>query len=151
MKPALVVCEDGDEYTTRFARLLGQHIEFQRANNHAEAARLLGAGALGILLDLDFRRTPATDLVDETGTTRTELSDGERRRLAEIQGILVLRALRSVGVTAPALLFADLDEPSRGDYLMRTLAPLTILPSSESLPAIAKHIRTLARLHDRNP
>jgi hypothetical protein len=144
VKPTLVVCEDGDEYTTRFARLLGHEVEFERAGTHAEASRLLAAGALGILLDLDFRRTNSVDLVDETGATRVGLSDGERRRLAEIQGILVLRALRGAGITAPAILFADLNEPSRGDYLVATLAPLAILPSSESLPAIAKHIRALA-------
>lgn len=147
-RPTLVVCEDGDEYTTRFARLLDREIEFQRASTHAEAARLLGAGALGILLDLDFRRTNSTDLVDETGAG---LSAGESRRLAEIQGILILRALRDAGATVPAILFADLDEPSHSDYLARTLAPLTILLSSESLPAIANHIRALAAHNDRNP
>jgi hypothetical protein len=60
-----------------------------------------------------------------------------------MQGILILRALRSAGIMAPAILFADLDEPGRADYLARTLAPLTILPSSASLPSIAQHIRAL--------
>jgi hypothetical protein len=141
--PTLVVCEDGDEYTTRFARLLGQEIAFERATSYAEALRLLRAGALGLLLDLDFRRTPPAALVDETGATRGALADGERRRLADMQGILILRALRGAGIIAPAILFADLDEPGRADYLARTLAPLTILPSRESLPSIAKHIRAL--------
>jgi len=141
--PTLVVCEDGDEYTTRFARLLGQEIAFERAGTYAEAARLLRGGALGILLDLDFRRTHSADLVDEKGVTHDALADSERRRLAEMQGILILRALRSAGILAPAILFADLDEPGRADYLARTLAPLTILPSSASLPAIAQHIRAL--------
>jgi hypothetical protein len=143
-RPAIVVCEDGDEYTTRFARLLGQEVELERASNHAQASRLLLAGAVAILLDLDFRRTNPTELIDETGATNSALSDGERRRLAEIQGILILRALRSAGSMAPAILFADLDDPGRSDYLARTLAPLTILASSESLPAIARHIRALA-------
>jgi hypothetical protein len=143
-RPAIVVCEDGDEYTTRFVRLLGQEVELKRASNHAQASRLLSAGALAILLDLDFRRTNSTELIDETGATNSALSHGERRRLAEIQGILILRALRSAGINAPAILFADLDDPGRGDYLARTLAPLIILASSESLPAIARHIRALA-------
>jgi hypothetical protein len=90
------------------------------------------------------RRTPSADIVDEAGVTSSALSDGERRRLAEIQGILILRALRGAGITSPVLLFADLDESSRRDYLVDTLAPLTIVPSSESLPMIAKHIRALA-------
>ena len=143
MNPAIIVCEDGDEYTTRFVRLLGQEFHFERANAYTTAMPLLQAGASGLLLDLDFRRTQAVDLVDESGATRLALSDGERRRLAEIQGILILRALRSAGIITPAILFADLDDAGRGDYLARTLAPLTILPSSESLPAIAKHIRAL--------
>lgn len=141
--PTLVVCEDGDEYTTRFARLLGQEIAFERAGTYAEAARLLRAGALGILLDLDFRRTHSADLVDEKGAIHDALADSERRRLAEMQGILILRALRAAGMIAPAILFADLDEPGRADYLARTLAPLAILPSSASLPSITQHIRAL--------
>jgi hypothetical protein len=142
--PVIVVCEDGDEYTTRFARLLGDEIEFKRAPSAAEALRWLRGGALGILLDLDFRRSNSADLVDEAGATHATLADGERRRLAEIQGILILRTLRAAGITASAVLFADLDESSRADYLAATLAPLIILPSSESLPNVAKHIRALA-------
>jgi hypothetical protein len=141
------VCEDGDEYTTRFVRLLGQEFHFERAHAYATARPLLQAGASGLLLDLDFRRTRAADLIDESGATNLALSDGERRRLSEIQGILILRALRSAGITTPAILFADLDDPGRQDYLARTLAPLTILPSSESLPAIARHIRALTGMH----
>jgi hypothetical protein len=144
-KSTIVVCEDGDEYTTRFTRVLGQEIAFQRAATHAEAARILGAGAAGILLDLDFRRSDPTELVDEAGTTHALLSDNERRRLAESQGILILRALRRAGIATPAILFADLDEPSRTDYLASTLAPLMILSSRESLPSIADHIRGLIR------
>jgi CheY-like chemotaxis protein len=143
-RPSIVVCEDGDEYTTRFARLLGDEVDFKRATAAAEALRLLGEGALAILLDLDFRRANPADLVDEAGATHAALTGDEHRRLAEIQGILILRALRAAGVAAPAILFADLDEPSRADYLAATLAPLTILPSSESLLSIAKHIRALA-------
>jgi len=143
-RPSIVVCEDGHEYTTRFARLFGEEIQFQRVTAAAEALRALRAGALGILLDLDFRRASSADLVDEAGATHAVLADGERRRLAEIQGILILRALRAAGITAPAILFADLDESSRADYLAATLAPLIILPSSESLPTIAMRIRGLA-------
>jgi hypothetical protein len=142
--PSLVVCEDGDEYTTRFSRLLGQEIVFERATCYAEALRLLHTGALGILLDLDFRRTPSADLVDEAGATCPTLSEGERRRLAEIQGILILRALRGAGIVAPAILFADLDDADRSTFLERTLAPLVILTSSEKLSTITLHIHAMA-------
>ena len=53
--------------------------------------------------------------------------DGDRRRrLAETQGILILRQLRAAGVALPAILFADLDDAGRADYLQRTLGPLAI-------------------------
>lgn len=143
--PILVVCEDGDEYTTRFARLFGQELSFRRAGSLAEAMALVPAGARGLLLDLDFRRTDAKALVDEAGATHASLADGERHRLAGMQGILILRALRKSGVTLPAILFADLEDAGQVDYLTKTLAPLVVMPSSESLPTIAAEIRGMAR------
>jgi hypothetical protein len=139
----IVVCEDGDEYVTRFARLLGQELQFQSATSFAQAKRLLDEGAAGMLLDLDFRRTDPGELVDESGACHPGLNANERRRLAQSQGILILRALRGLGLHAPAILFADFDDPMQTEYLTRTLAPLVVVPSSESLPSIAEHIRRL--------
>ena len=146
MRPRIVICEDGDEYTTRFHRVLGQELLFQRASGFAQAKQFLDAGAAGILLDLDFRRSEPGDLLDESGTRHEELADHERRRLAQDQGVLILRALRSSGVAAPAILFADFQDPAQLDYLRRALAPLVVLSSSESLASIVEHIRKLANL-----
>jgi len=127
-----LVCEDGSEYTERFRRFLGGEFHFARAGHFAEALALAPqAGAL--LLDLDFHRTPRALLVDESGAPAAGC--------AEVQGILLLRALRSRGVRLPALLFADLDDPLRAAQLEKELAPLQIVSSAEGLPQIAVLLR----------
>ena len=131
-----LVCEDGSEYTERFRRFLGAEFEFVRAGSFAQALPLL-KDAAGLLLDLDFRRTPLALLVDETGAPT-------QPRAAEVQGILLLRALRSRGVRLPALLFADLDDPARSARLEDELAPLQIVSSSEGLPQIAERLREIS-------
>jgi len=131
-----VVCEDGSEYTERFERFLGAEFRFARAGNFAEALAL-APQARGLLLDLDFRRTPLELLVDETGAPA-------QPRAAEVQGILLLRALRSRGVKLPALLFADLDDAPRAARLEAELAPLQIVSSEESLSSIAQRLRTIS-------
>jgi hypothetical protein len=130
-----VVCEDGAEYLQRFRRFLGESFDFLPAHDYAEA-RAAAPGVDGILLDLDFRRTPADRLVDEQGPAPAPLDAGTRARLAETQGILILRGLRAGGVALPALLFADLDDGQRA-FLERTLAPLTIASSRLGIAEIA--------------
>ncbi|HEY4730729.1 MAG TPA: hypothetical protein VIH41_06335, partial [Myxococcales bacterium] len=60
-----------------------------------------------------------------------------------VQGILILRALRSRGVALPAVLFADLDDAAHAARLERELAPLRIVPGSAGLPRIAQLLREL--------
>jgi hypothetical protein len=140
----LVVCEDGSEYIERFRRflagLLGPGARFVPARDYAEA-QAAAAEAHGLLLDLDFRRTPADRLVDEHGPAPAGLDDAGRSRLHETQGILILRRLRAVGITLPAILFADLDDDDRARYLERTLAPLVVAPGRLGLPEVAGFIR----------
>src|SRR3954468_17184395 len=131
----VLICEDGSEYTERFTRFLGAEFEFVRAAHFAEALKL-APDARALLLDLDFRRTDPALLVDESGRPAA-------RRAAEIQGILLLRALRSRGVALPALLFADLDDAERSVRLETELGPLQIVSSSESLQRIAERLRSL--------
>jgi hypothetical protein len=145
-----LICEDGQEYLDRFSRLLGAAFHFQRATSFAEAlAAVSGAGApgaaavSGLLLDLDFRRTPPAALIDDAGQSATFRPDSERRPLVAMQGILILRALRRAGVTLPALLFADLEDADQIAFLQTDLAPLQVIPSSVGLQEIG---RTLARL-----
>lgn len=139
-----VVCEDGTEYLDRFRRFLGDEFEFVAAPDFETA--LAGACAAapaadGLLLDLDFRRTPPERLVDERGPAPPGLDAGSRRRLAETQGILILRQLRARGVTLPALLFADVDDVAQAGFLERTLAPLTLVPSRAGIVEVAALMR----------
>jgi hypothetical protein len=140
----LVVCEDGTEYVDRFRRFLGDALEFTRAGD-LDAALAACAGADGLLLDLDFRRTPPERLVDEAGASSPSLDAGTRRRLAQSQGILILRALRARGVALPAILFADLDDAEQARFLERSLAPLVVAPSSTGLREIAALVRAWPR------
>lgn len=143
-RPCFVVCEDGTEYIERFRRFLGEAFEFVPAGDRA-AALAACAGADGLLLDLDFRRTPADRLVDERGAAAgAALDDGTRRRLAESQGILILRALRAAGVSLPAILFADLDDAEQARILERSLAPLVIASSRTGLRELAALLRQAA-------
>jgi hypothetical protein len=142
MKPLVVVCEDGHEYLQRFSRFLGEELELVRTDDLDSALAACGRGPAALLFDLDFSRVPAERLVDEAGQ-RAPRTREEGRRLAQVQGVLILRALRVAGVQAPALLFADLDDPARAAFLERSLAPLAVVPSAEGMGAIAARIRRL--------
>jgi hypothetical protein len=143
-RPRFVVCEDGSEYLDRFRRFLGDAFDLVPAHDCAEARATL-EGADGLLLDLDFRRTPAARLVDERGPAPETVDAGTRARLAETQGILILRQLRASGATLPAILFADLEDPGQARFLERTLAPLTVASSRLGLPDIAALMRAATR------
>ena len=140
MKPRWIVCEDGDEYLSRFRRFLGQQFEFVAAGDLQEVLRAL-PGAAGLLLDLDFRRADPARLVDESGAARPRLAAGERSRLAEVQGVLILRALRSRGVDLPALLCADFDDSAQAKRLEQELAPLAVVPGNEAVASIGERLR----------
>jgi hypothetical protein len=143
--PRFVICEDGHEYSERFGRLLGARFAFVRAGDCAAAQAACTGGAIaGLLLDLDFRRAPGGDLVDEAGAARDGRPEGERRRLSAQQGILILRALRGAGVGLAALLFADLDDEAQVQFLEESLAPLQVVPSSAGLAAIAAALEKMA-------
>jgi hypothetical protein len=138
-----VVCEDGAEYLERFRRFLGDSFDFFPAHDFSEA-QAAATDADALLLDLDFRRTPADRLVDEQGPAPAPLDAGTRARLAETQGILILRRLRAAGVALPAILFADVDDAGRRDFLTRTLAPLTIAGSRLGIAELATVLRSFA-------
>jgi hypothetical protein len=136
---AFAVVEDGTEYIQRFRRFLGESFDFVPAADFA-TARVAAAGVDGLLLDLDFRRTPPDRLIDEQGRAAVAVDAGTRRRLSETQGILILRRLRAEAITLPAVLFADLDD-RQAEFLRRTLAPLAIAPSRLGLREIADLLR----------
>ena len=140
-RPAVVVCEDGDEYHQRFVRFFGGELAFERVEDLAGALAACGRGPVGLLFDLDFRRLAPARLVDEAGRTAADRPPDEARRLAEVQGVLILRGLRAAGVTLPALLFADLDDPARVVFLERTLAPLAVIAGSVGLGSVGTTLR----------
>ena len=147
--PRVLIAEDGDEYTERFSRLLGTQFSFARVASFSELLQALanpsgdsGNSTAALVLDLDFRRTPRELLVDAQGNPAGAANAAE---LAEVQGILILRALRARGEPLPALLCADLDDPEHCAFLCEELRPLQISPSSESLPAIAARLHALLR------
>jgi hypothetical protein len=144
IRPLVLVCEDGDEYRERFVRFLGDEFEFLRVDDHASALAACARRPVALLFDMDFRRLPVDRLVDETGATRGGRGGEEGRRLTEMQGALILRALRAAGVVTPALLFVDLDDRARIDFLERTLAPLSVVPSAEGLGGLAARLRALS-------
>jgi len=141
-RPLWLVCEDGLEYCDRLQRFLGGEFRFERVT-HAAAllAAAAAAPAAGVIMDLDFRRTSDELLVDEHGAGDRPLAPEERGRLTESQGIFVLRALRRGGHRLPAILCADLEDPEQIAFLERTLAPLAVVPSSESITALARRLR----------
>lgn len=129
-----LIVEDGQEYRTRFARFGGEGLELGAANSLAAVEALLAESSFdGLLFDLDFRRTPATALIDDQGASAAALPAAEQQRLAKQQGIYILLALRQRGITIPAILCADLDDEEQCAYLKRTLAPLEICGSTTAL------------------
>ncbi len=145
-KPLFIVGEDGTEYLDRFQRFLGAEFRFLRAPSLGALVGLLGDGdaPAGLVLDLDFRRTPLADLVDESGDRLHDAGDGERRRVTAVQGLLILRALRARGVLLPALLCTDIDDPHQLAQIELELAPISVVPSSESLPRLVARLRAIA-------
>jgi len=141
--PAFLVVEDGREYIDRFTRLLGASFRFARAGSAAEATAALAVGGVaGVLLDLDFRRTPGEALIDEAG--RAGLPPHERRRVAAVQGILIARALRRCAPAIPMLLFADLGDAEQIAFLEGELAPLRVVASSVGLNEIGGLLARIA-------
>lgn len=145
-RPRWLVCEDGTEYLERFRRFLDAHFEFVPARSAAALLAALSDGADGVILDLDFRRSPPADLVDEVGgPLAAGFDEATRRRLAGEQGIHILRLLRARGLDVPVLLFADLDDPGQVAWLTATFAPLAIVPGREGLAQTAERLRRAHR------
>jgi len=146
--PLFIVCEDGDEYTQRFARFLGREFRFLRVPDGRKAeAAARKQPAVGLLVDLDFRRLASADLLGDAGVPARPPSSEERARWSAAQGILILQYLRGRGIRLPALLFADFDDREQAAYLEGTLAPLVVVASREGLAQTAARLRALAGGH----
>jgi hypothetical protein len=140
-----IICEDGTEYTDRFARFLPS-FRYTRTTSARELFEALARqDASGILLDLDFRRTAANELIDEQGSTAADRTHAESVRLTREQGILILRQLRLRGYAIPVLLFADLDAPDRVRFLETQFGPLHVVASSDAIGDLALRMADFER------
>lgn len=144
-KTRFVVCEDGNEYLERFERFLSTDYEFVQARCLTELlSRLSDAETTtAILLDLDFRRTDVSLLVDGEGHPLADASLEERKRLVKSQGIAILACLRRAHTTTRVLLFADLPE-AQSAFIEQRFAPLTIVPSHVSMRELQVELEALA-------
>ena len=140
-----MVCEDGHEYTERFERMLGAHFHFVRAGHFAEARSALAQPVAGLLLDLDFRRTPAAHLVDEAGQEhagagrRGAPAPGRRAGIARAAGAAVSRRERPRRCCSPIW-----TTPGQVEHLQATLAPMRVLSSRIGLDVVARLLGELA-------
>jgi hypothetical protein len=135
-----IICEDGTEYWQRFQRFLGVEFALEHVQNGQALLDALATRAAGVILDQDFRRTDAADLLDEQGRTDPARSPEQAAQLIEAQGTLILRALRAAGCQERVLLCADLD-PQQRAFIERTYPPTTVVDSHQGLAQIAALMR----------
>jgi hypothetical protein len=139
-----LVCEDGMEYLERFERFLGTRYQFVQSQCAGELLLHVveHAPIVAVLLDLDFRRTDGSRLIDEEGNALERSKSEERKRLIANQGIAIAKALRRVGSAVPILLFADVPGP-QARFLEQHFVPLTVVPSHVSLRELQDKLETL--------
>lgn len=145
-KPRFLVCEDGNEYLERFERFLGARYDFLQSRCASElvAHLTLPPAPVALLLDLDFRRTELTALIDGEGRALSTANSEERKRLVANQGIAILSCVRRLPNPAPALLFADMTKAQQS-FLEQRFAPLTIVPSHVSMRELQAVFSSLTR------
>lgn len=134
---AVLVIEDGFEYSELLARFLREGFRFRRAGNGAEAAEACRAERFDVLfLDMRFDRVPPGELVGDLGVL-TERFNGDpvraRQHLEEQQGLYILAELRRAGVETRAVFSHDFAaEPRRWALLERQYAPVGWLADNAS-------------------
>lgn len=145
-RKAILVVEDGTEYTEALRRLGGERpdveIEFLRAADAFEARRLFSEHTIdGVLLDVVFDRTPAEKLAGDLEPLIARFA-GDRRRaeryLAANQGFYLLDALSSLLPPGLRVILAyDFsDEPERLAALRERLPSLFGLPDGTPISEV---------------
>lgn len=127
---AVLVVEDGYEYTANLDRFLGDEFHFVRAGDGEAALAELQSGTFqAVFLDMRFDRSDRL-LGDLVGLVRRFAGDEERARrfLEDNQGTYVLSALRAAGCKLPVVFSYDFDgEPRRFANLAKRHGPLAYL------------------------
>ena len=127
---AVLVVEDGQEYTTNLDRFLGDEFHFVRAGDgEAALVELRSRNFHAVFLDMRFDRSDRL-LGDLGGLVRRFAGDEERARrfLEDNQGTYVLAALRAAGCSVPVVFSYDFDgEPRRFANLSKRHGPLAYL------------------------
>jgi hypothetical protein len=150
--PQFIVCEDGREYLERFERFLGTGFEFIPAGDYATLLAQVRQNRYvsGILLDLDFRRTEPSQLVNEHGQPLGQQSQEALAMYVANQGLFILASLRERGIQLKVLLFADLDDMQQCEYLKRTFAPLELVPSHLGMLELKNRLMNLGAAKARS-
>ena len=146
--PAILVVEDGTEYTEAFGRLSADvgPVELIRAS-HAEEARafLATRPVSAVFLDVVFDRTPPEQLAGDRGELERRF-EGDRSRvlehLATHQGFYLLAELApSIPPGVPVLLAHDFSsEPGRLGALRASVPGLDGVPESATTTQILRRL-----------
>ena len=132
----LLIVEDGTEYRAFFELFLAEPFQFVHAQSGREALDALGRGGVdAIVFDMRFDRTPTDQLlgdVDEV-TRRHFGRDRDRglRYLQDLQGTLILEAVRKAGHGHPALFISDMP-PRRIENLGRLYGAVAAVPGFDA-------------------
>jgi len=132
MKSAVLIVEDGFEYTDRAHQWLSEDFEFTRAGHGAEALALLEETAYDLIyLDMNFNRAAADKLLGPQAEI-AERMGGDREQVQAFlethQGVYILAAIREAGCCLPVLISYDFAaEPKRWRHLVSRYAPLHYL------------------------
>ena len=110
--PKLLVIEDGREYLDFALALLQPDFEIVHAQSGPAAREVLATQTVDALLfDLRFDRSPADALLGDVEGTAQALFAGDVPRavryLQDLQGVLILADLRSLGHQQPAVFVHD--------------------------------------------
>lgn len=145
--PAVLVVEDGQEYSQNLQRFLLQDVELHRAGDAFEALERIRQQAFQVAF-LDMRFDRALRLLGEDEELRRRLGGDParvRRHLEEHQGTYILAALRAAGFRRPVLMSYDFDgEPRRFQHLRRLYDPVEYLPDTAGPTEIRSVLLRLA-------
>jgi hypothetical protein len=149
---AILVVEDGTEYSEAFRRLAGageKGIELLRAADAGEARRILQERKVdAIFLDLAFDRAPPDELVGDAGNLEERFAGDlarARRHLARYQGFYIAEALAElIPKDTPVVLAFDFSgDPGRLAALRQRLPRLEGIVDGTPISRVLERLRSV--------